>query len=97
MSTHTPGPWQLSPGANDAGLIVAGKSLSDRGSVASVHWRESQEEFSANAHLIAAAPALLEALEACIASGGLERSGNDANAQNAADKARAAIAQAKGE
>ena len=60
-TTHTPGPWKLGSlgGAQHLYRIV---QTTDRESVARVMC--NGEEGEANAHLIAAAPALLEAAEA---------------------------------
>lgn len=73
---HTPGPWDAS------GLTVYDTCLDG---VASTHT-------AADAHLIAAAPELLEALEEWLTVG------NDLKARKAVrEKARAAIAKARGE
>ena len=82
MSAHTPGPWTLQPVGDETecNILGAGREL-----IATVSDND--------ARLIAAAPALLEALEhsldwlASYPGGG---------AAVAYDKARAAIAQAKG-
>lgn len=83
---HTPGPWSLSP----SGLSVTAEG---RSPICPIAWTHDtggmDEEKLANARLIAAAPALLAALEAIIAyqtplpAGLLEQ-------------ARAALLQAKG-
>lgn len=62
--SHTPSPWIHKASANDGGLIhgpKTGNNISN--SIASVHHREDQAEFSANAALISAAPDMLAALE----------------------------------
>ena len=61
MSKHTPGPWAVH------GLDVRddGESL-----IARVSWRRDEEQEPFNAHLIAAAPELLEALIECERYGG---------------------------
>ncbi len=92
MSKHTPGPWKhtymprlsVIHGPN-------GEHVADTGA-----WRDDEHpEMRANAHLIAAAPDLLEALEVLIANAEVNydaRQWLDGKA-----KARAAIAKAKGE
>ena len=91
--THTPGPWWLAPHANDGGNIRAAI-----GSVASVHFRESNAEHEANIRLIVAAPDLLAELRYIANANPREwheetRSDFQAWAQN---RARAAIAKAEG-
>ena len=54
---HTPGPWIV-----DTDYIIQDGGTSDENTIAIVG---DQEEWKANAHLIAAAPDLLEALEDC--------------------------------
>jgi hypothetical protein len=83
---HTPGPWKL-------------RHVPERfdGSTYCVDWSDDQEEVAeivhgeANARLIAAAPDLLEALQACFEYGAM--TGDDW----VADRAEAAIAKATGE
>ena len=98
MSTHTPGPWTYSEG-NENDYIVHVERDAEAVAVV-IHGHE------ANARLIAAAPALLEALEAYLVCD--RRLGETAAAakmdsdisyalHKAHQKARAAIAQAKGE
>ena len=81
-STHTPGPWDVSFGRNDA-AIHAGGTIAMIDDVMT-GWR-------ANARLIAAAPDLLGSLEDMLAV--LEARGADGPAM---DRARAALAKAKG-
>ncbi len=55
---HTPGPWrELAPG------VIAGATDPGWGAIANVPHANSEPESAANAKLIAAAPALLEALK----------------------------------
>lgn len=90
---HTPGPWEITrsfdPGYKN---ISAPKHTA----LAQVVWCMEDEERSpmceANAHLIAAAPELLEALEALVADESKEYIPT-----RLWDAARAAIAKAKGE
>jgi hypothetical protein len=98
-SKHTPGPWTgvLHGEMRTGWRISPYDRLSDPVPVAHVYGHRDNEESCANARLIAAAPALLEALEAAthileaqIASG---KSFHNLTVGNA----RAAIARAKGE
>jgi hypothetical protein len=65
-SKHTPGPWRISGAAEGAGITIEGKRNS---LIAFVRDNQhpltdvSEHEATANALLIAAAPAMLEALE----------------------------------
>ena len=74
MSKHTPAPWSLgSPGDGEIGSVYCDNSLGSR--IAIVYGPAQKftifprEEEEANARLIAAAPDLLEALEAMFAEG----------------------------
>lgn len=84
---HTPGPWEILKGDHGRTIYSIGPLSSDE--YAGTSWLEVSEP---DAHLIAAAPELLEALESvlvnCLDSEGLAA---------AYTKARAAIAKAKGE
>jgi hypothetical protein len=86
MSTHTPGPWTLS----DDGFVYdeSGERVADP-HVA----MQDIDEREANAHLIAAAPDLLAALEHCasLASSGCHLQQSDLAL------IQSAIARAKGE
>lgn len=88
MSNHTPGPWTISEGQSDIGIVIV------RTLVAMVtndeDWPISLEEQQANACLIAAAPDLLAALERIANT-------NSTNAAELKVWANAAIAAAKGE
>ena len=91
---HTPGPWTIKSNINELGnceLIVK----KDYSLIAETFWRldndtgiRSHDEREANARLIAAAPALLEALEFAV---------DDPDDVAALDKAKAAITLATGE
>lgn len=90
MSKHTPGPWSIqrqNPSPTTGEWMVAGKSP---GYLAEVRDCGSGP-VEANARLIAAAPDLLEALEALITAVDASMYGM------AIHNARAAIAKAKGE
>lgn len=88
MSDHTPGPWSLKA----YGTISGGEvSASDGTHVATVYSHQPRD----NGPLIAAAPAMLEALEWIAEC--MEDSPEGSFANMAWGKARAAILQAKGE
>lgn len=96
MSAHTLGPWligQMLPG-NTPAVIGDGDSV-----VAILPGRWNGCSYiEANAHLIAAAPELLEALIECVVDMGATESfyGEHPRAQEVLVKARAAIAKAEG-
>lgn len=98
MSTkHTPGPWTVNPHFNHGAEVRSLASVAWC-SVASTHGASGSQvidvaEARANARLIAAAPDLLEALEA--AHGYLVMMGTD-HADHIRGVCRAAIAKAKG-
>mgnify|MGYP003443102101 CR=1 FL=1 len=90
MNKHTPGPW--SAHYNNEGLTVFSP---DNVTVAYVDYDECEERpVEANAHLIAAAPALLEALKNVLEF--YEWSNSNGAEQAAYDKAMKALAQAEG-
>ena len=99
MIKHTKGPWEM-----DAGLNIHGP---DNRLVANCGGRSQnfdtekcEAENKANAHLIAAAPELLEALEMMVRQFGphpREDTEGWREEYEACDSARAAIAKAKGE
>lgn len=66
MTDHTPGPWRVETGTGPGGRLVA--DLVDGQGVLTpyriTHGGEAEGDTRADALLIAAAPALLEALEA---------------------------------
>lgn len=86
---HTPGPWRRSHESIDPewDIVIAQHGVI----VANVNACGQRE---ANARLIAAAPELLEALEVCADALNPE---NCYDIPKAADKARAAIAKARGQ
>jgi hypothetical protein len=107
MSAHTPGPWKVSDLSKSAGrylLVYQDAEVNEEsGPIARVFPAKGRD---ANARLIAAAPALLEALEkltAELSSVQLEAVREGCGNTNAAcltlrvDEARAAIRAAKGE
>jgi len=89
MSKHTPGPWRYEEfGPN----VIIKATKNPMLSVVHSLYHESREQMEANADLIAAAPELLEALEALV----LDES-KEYIPTRLWDAARAAIAKAKGE
>ena len=94
MSKHTPGPWEIKYHPDPCYRYISGP---EHIALAQVVWRVEEEDRSpdceANAHLIAAAPELLEALEMMLEMSEMGGFGKAA----AEDVARAAIAKAKGE
>jgi len=84
MSKHTQGPWLLDISDHDAAIHAGGTIAMVDDTM--VYWKR-------NAHLIAAAPDLLAALENVVASS----NANDGDSLvNAIQAARAAISKAKG-
>lgn len=92
---HTPGPWTIGDENNQHVEICIGDAVAnlDRQDRYGLHMVFSREEMLANAHLIAAAPDLLEALDAALEA---ECRLMDYRPEWE-DHARAAIAKAKGE
>jgi len=105
MSKHTPGPWEVSrlppktpddctTGYEREWVYISGQ---DHIGLATAVWRldgERSETCEANAHLIAAAPELLEALVDFIKLFGAD---DDPMLIELLNKAREVIAKAKGE
>ncbi len=102
---HTPGPWVI--GTSEGRVLsrwdgigyweIANATVTDfRGDSGEVYFAGGAQE--ANARLIAAAPDLLEALEAMVADWGkLASVVKPLGEESSLRKARAAIAKAKGE
>ena len=61
--THTPGPWKINPRASMVVESESGRTIASCGAYTS-NTENTEPENQANARLIAAAPELLEALEA---------------------------------
>jgi len=92
MSKHTPGPWVQTPW--DATAIFDAKNL--QVPIAQTYPADtSQKEAEANARLVAAAPQLLEALEAVLAYEGDDLPAPETFGTELYNKARAAIKAAK--
>ncbi len=100
MNKHTPGPWTVYPTTelvdNRGTEGVTGYNIeSESGEIVGMEgiefWKENAE---ANANLIASAPDLLEALETALHDSGCD---GDLCAHWWHEKARRAIAKAKGE
>lgn len=85
MNKHTPAPWHVANGV---------QIRSERDQIAKV-WMMRHGEGKANAHLIAAAPELLEALAQFVAW--VDAPCESAFSDSQLEKARAAIAKARGE
>lgn len=65
MSNHTPGPWHVT--AMHKGIRPSFRSPGENGGFAICEMYADGRDVVANARLIAAAPELLEACEACLA------------------------------
>lgn len=87
MSRYTPGPWQY-----QAPLKILDANGQPLMLIALAHAQYATDE--ANAHLISAAPELLDALRQWKFA---EETGDDAELENARHSRDAAIAKAKGE
>lgn len=94
QSKHTPGPWQYSPGHDPHNQA---QIYGENGKTLAITY---SDEGSANAQLIAAAPALLEALRECITEPGAacwkKREYAEKRIRYIDQMARAAISQAEG-
>lgn len=86
---HTPGPWSVAPGKNDMEPVIIQGDPGDPWFIATLHDMEKQTQ--ANARLIAAAPDLLEALEAVLFAGWCGES------SPITDNVRRVIAKARGQ
>jgi hypothetical protein len=93
---HTPGPWKVKAGTN---AVLAGRkqicSHVNAASALPVNMLDDQEIAQANARLIAAAPELLEALQAALEA--LRGSAGFDEINNAKKQIKAAIDKATGE
>lgn len=89
--SHTPGPWRVGQMA-DSVVAEDGTNLARSIGPYSRGGGAPHDERAANAKLIAAAPDLLAACRAAVASGGLE----GANLTNALSRCRAAVEKATG-
>lgn len=87
---HTPGPWKLSYDIDKRLAIAGGENKTAW--VARVDRQVEPTEADANAHLIAAAPDLYEALDLFV-----DWMDEEEGAHALCDKARAALAKARGE
>lgn len=85
--THTPGPWEW---RRDGGAFFLSPGVLVTNFTDGTLWGDELDQ--ANAHLIAAAPDLLEALHQCLGT----LKALDAEYGYAAEAARAAIAKAEG-
>jgi hypothetical protein len=99
---HTPGPWHVLPLQSNIAADIQEPGSFSIGNSADVNqavilcsrfpWLERADEMNANAHLIAAAPELLEAL---VRVNSLFTVGIDPRLDDALSSARAAIAKAQ--
>lgn len=94
----TPGPWEITePNGTGNGMRIDGPKDWPRIPEAWLGFAVTSEEQIANAHVIAAAPDLYQALASCqswITDGGYEI---DPDVAQICDQARAALAKARGE
>ena len=93
---HTPGPWVCQTQANGSSIrhpVI----LSDDGAVATAQWCDNTQKTNANARLIAAAPELLEALNAVLRDYKAVHCVGDLEMQPALFQAHAAIDKATGQ
>lgn len=86
MSAHTPGPWALDPCASGWTLIANGQDITS----------EPFDACDADARLIAAAPELLEALQALVGEADLGELDHDDETRELIERARDAIERATG-
>jgi len=93
---YTPGPWNIQGGKGKHGDLFVWKAGEYFGghAIATVH-EEVEERAKANAHLISAAPELLEALQE-IVTHATKYGAAPLSALLMFDRARSAIAKAKG-
>jgi predicted ATPase len=91
MAKHTPAPWKVNSQKHGIFIMAGNYCLASTADVRTNSDCRMNEEAKANAHLIAAAPELLEALK------GLFKNNQDIDAYlQAKDKAVQAIAKAEG-
>ncbi|MBG7512582.1 hypothetical protein I5J62_24380 [Pseudomonas aeruginosa] len=89
--SYTPGPWDYWSGYNPVDELEAQITTED-GDIVIASYNRQIPEGEANAKLLAAAPDLLEALEACVAR--ITNEVADAEFLDEVEQARAAIAKA---
>lgn len=68
MTKHTPGPWRIAQQSSPFPWVIESELREDEIAHAPINSGNTHAEDQANARLIAAAPDLLEALEAVVAS-----------------------------
>lgn len=103
--SHTPGPWEVEIHANGCVFITSPNTSSSGGDIADLYHTildafdgqqiVTKQNAEANAHLIAAAPDLLEACEEAVEQ--LWHLAKDKQTNPWVKQLRAAIAKAKGE
>ena len=102
MNKHTEGPWRYSEVMNFSGTLVS-YIMSENSQIAQTRGSDeehTEEEITANAALLAAAPELLEAVKCCLADleGAIELMGYEVPScwYESIKEARVAIAKAEG-
>jgi hypothetical protein len=93
MTKHTPGPWQAKAGLSRWNVTTTGQPRTFN--IAAIN--TDRPEQAANARLIAAAPELLEALEACAEYGAITWEHDPESEPTCYQQARAVIAKATGD
>lgn len=93
---HTPGPWASGRAIPEDGAVSRIVRAGDDHIAVVMHLEDAAQEAADNARLIAAAPELLEALQALVGEADLGEIDNEDNARLLLDWARAAIARATG-
>ena len=94
MSKHTPGPWEIEEHYHFGYRWISWPQHSQLAQVVwCMEYEDRSPECEASAHLIAAAPEMLEALENLLKV----HEGEGGTQHHAGDMARVAIAKAKGE
>lgn len=97
MTHHTPGPWKLVPKFHASVESSTGRHVANCGGyTTNMDQGEHMNENEANARLIAAAPDLLEALEALLETAKEDRPYAHTDTGSEVFKAQAAIAKATG-
>jgi hypothetical protein len=92
MKKHTPGPWKVDKVDNAHCYIIA-----KNGTLLAKVWLEDNDFNNANAHLVAAAPDMLEALEAALSYWDQDRASQQIRLADVERILKSAIAKAKGE
>lgn len=96
MEKFTPGPWEVGPGVN--GMPCVRKRTSEHSSLMlfETYYGPGRSEGEANAHLIAAAPEMYEALDMLVIVSS-DPSANTRHVEECLSAAKAALKKARGE